>query len=155
MFFFLFSFREKHPVQVELSLHHPTPPPYPSSVSSVPSVRMARLHFARIRLAQEGVRPPHKAEERGNLHTQSEHKGSEAEEGAVPLVVILEPLVLGVLPASILPVASTLLVGVLGLLGVLGATGTGPGVWRGLGEVVEKARKELAVVEESEEKKEK
>jgi hypothetical protein len=115
---------------------------------------MARLHFARIRLAQEGIRLPHNAEERGNLHTHTEHKGSEAEEGAVPLVVILEPLVLGVLPASILPVVSTLLVGVLGLLGVLGATGTGPGVWRELGVVVEKARKELAVVE-SKEKKEK
>ena len=148
---FFFFFREKHPVQVALSLHHPIPPLYPSSVSSVPSGRTTRFHFARIRLAQEGVRLPHNAKERGNPHTHTEHKGSEAEEGAVPLVVILEPLVLGVLPSSILPVVSTLLVGVLGLLGVLGATGT-TGVWKELGEVVEKARKELAVVGESEEK---
>ena len=69
----------------------------------------------------------------------------------MPLVIILEPLVLGVLPASILPMVSTLPLGVLGLLNVLGATGTA-GVWRELEEVVEKARKELAVVEESKEK---
>jgi len=118
-------------------------------MSSVPSVRMARLHFARIRLAQEGVRLPHNVEERANPHTYREHKGSEGEEGAVPLVVILEPLVLGVLPASVLPV-STLLLGVLGLLGLLGAMGT-TGVWRELGGVVERARNELAVIEESKE----
>ena len=141
-------------MQVALSLHRPTPPPHPSSMSSVPSVRTARLHFARIRLTQEGIRLPRKVEERGNPRTHTEHKGSEDEEGAVPLVVILEPLVLGVLPASVLPVVSALLLGVLGLLGVLSATGT-TCVRRQLGEVVERARKELAVVEESKEKEKK
>ena len=150
----VFFFFEKHPVQVALSLHSPTPPPYPSSMSSVPSVRMARLHFARIRLAQEGIRVPHTVEERGNSQAHTEHKGEEDREGTVPLVVILEPLVLGMLPASVLPVVSTLLLGVLGLLGLLGATGT-TGIWRELGEVVERARKELAVVEESKEKEKK
>ena len=115
---------------------------------------MARLHFARIRLAQEGIRLPHNAEERGNPHTHTEHKGEEDGEGTVPLVVILEPLVLGMLPASVLPVVFTLLLGVLGLLGVLSATET-TGVWRELGEVVERARKELAVVEESKRKEKK
>lgn len=110
---------------------------------------MARLQFARIRLAQEGVRPPHDLEGRANARTHGEHKDPGGEEGAVPLVIVLEPLVLGVLPASVLPVVSTLLLGTLGFLSLLGATGT-TGVWRELGEVVERARKELGVVEESE-----
>jgi len=63
----------------------------------------------------------------------------------VPLVVLLEPLVLGVLPASVLPIVAT-------LLGVLGAVACGvlPCVLRGmLGEVVERARRELALLGES------
>jgi len=67
------------------------------------------------------------------------------------LVVLLEPLVLGVLPASVLPVAALLL-----LLGMLGSTTAvrAAWVWGAFGEVVERVRKELAVVEESEDRKE-
>lgn len=87
-----------------------------------------RLHLARIRLRQEGIPVP------GTR--QREHR----EEG-VPLVVLLEPLILGVLPASVLPTVVTLLV----LLGVVACTVL-PYVLRSvLGEVVEKARRELAL----------
>jgi hypothetical protein len=65
----------------------------------------------------------------------------------VPLVVLLEPLVLGVLPASVLPIVVTLL-GVL-----LGAVACGVLLLRCvvdsvLGEVVERARRELALLGE-------
>ena len=138
---------QKHPVQVALSLHRPQPAA--PSTSSAPSVRTSRLHFARIRLAQEGIRVPRNAEERGT-HTEHGDPDSDSEDGLVPLplVVILEPLALGVLPVSILPAAAALLLlGVLGVWGVLGATMAR--VRRDLGEVVERARRELGVVEES------
>ena len=90
-----------------------------------------RLHLAQIRLQQEGVPVP------GTR--QREHR----EEG-VPLVVLLEPLVLGVLPVSVLPTVVTLLV----LLAVV-ACSVLPYVSKSvLGEVVEKARRELALLEE-------
>lgn len=69
----------------------------------------------------------------------------------MPLVVILEPLVLGVLPASMLPVAALMVL--LGMLGPIAAARAG-WVWGAFGEVVGRVRRELAVVEESEEKKE-
>jgi hypothetical protein len=70
------------------------------------------------------------------------------------LVVVLEPLVLGVVPASVLPVGAALLL-LLGVLGSLGSTtAVGGWVWGPLGEVVERVRGELAVVEEGEERKE-
>jgi len=135
------SWPASHPVQVELSLHRPR-----LASSSAPSVRMSRLHFARIRITQEGIRVPNQVEEQG---TQDEK-----DEEGVPLVVFLEPLVLGVLPASVLPVAVALLL--LGVLGIVGAT-TKAGeacVRRAFGGVVERARRELVAVEESEERKE-
>ena len=90
-----------------------------------------RLHLVQIRLLQEGIPVP------GTL--QREHR----EEG-VPLVVLLEPLVLGVLPASVLPTVVALLV----LLGVV-ACSVLPYVLKiVLGEVVERARKELALLGE-------
>jgi hypothetical protein len=90
-----------------------------------------RLHIARIRLKQEGVPVP------GTR--QREHR----EEG-VPLVVLLEPLILGVLPASVLPTVMALLI----LLGVV-ACSVLPYVLRSvLGEVVEGARRELALLGE-------
>jgi hypothetical protein len=61
-------------------------------------------------------------------------------EGVVPLIVLLEPLILGVLPASVVPVCWTLLV----VLGVV-AWGVLPCVWGIVEEVVRRARRELAV----------
>jgi hypothetical protein len=123
-------------VQVELSLQrsHPVLPSAPSESS----VRTARFHFARIRLTQEGIRTPHKVEEQ-DAHDEKEEEG-------VPLVVLLEPLILGVLPVSVLPVAVVLvLLSVLGTL--LGATtALGSGVRKAFGEVVERARRELELV---------
>jgi hypothetical protein len=90
-----------------------------------------RLHLARIRLEQEGIPvPQYQHEGRGTQHREKE---------GVPLVVLLEPLVLGVLPASVLPIVVTLL----GVLGAVACTVL-PCVLGGmLGEVVEKARREL------------
>ena len=66
----------------------------------------------------------------------------------MPLVVLLEPLVFGVLPASVVPTVVTLLV----LLGVLACTVL-PYVLRSvLGKVVESARRELALLGERERK---
>jgi len=61
--------------------------------------------------------------------------------------VRLEPLVLGVLPASVVPTAVT----VLCVLCVL-AYGVLPRIWARLGRVVESARGELAALEERKEK---
>jgi hypothetical protein len=91
-------------------------------------VRTARLHLARIRLTQEGVRVPTAV-------------GKEADE-VVPLVVLLEPLVLGVLPVSVIPVGWTLLV----VLGVV-ACWVLPSVWGRVEKVAERARRELALEE--------
>ncbi len=114
-------------MQVSLKLHRPiaSSPTAPSSVHA-DTMAPQRLHLARIRLKQEGIPVP------GTR--QREHR----EEG-VPLVVLLEPLVLGVLPASVLPTVVTLLV----LLGVV-ACSVLPYVMSVLGEVVERARRELA-----------
>ena len=89
-----------------------------------------RLHLARIRLKQEGVPVP------GTRQRESNEEG-------VPLVVLLEPLLLGVLPASVLPTVVTLLV----VLGVM-ACCVLPYVLRNVLEVVERARRELALLEE-------
>jgi hypothetical protein len=89
-----------------------------------------RLHLARIRLEQEGIPVPRRPQ-----HREGE---------GVPLVVLLEPLVLGVLPASVLPTVVT-------LMGVLGALACSvlPCVLGGmLGGVVERARRELALLGE-------
>lgn len=62
----------------------------------------------------------------------------------MPLVVLLEPLILGVLPASVLPTVMALLI----LLSVV-ACSVLPYVLRSvLGEVVEGARRELALLGE-------
>lgn len=89
---------------------------------------LRRLHLARIRLKQGGVPVPGTQQKEGS------------EEG-VPLVVLLEPLLLGVLPASVLPTVVT-------LLAVLGVTACSvlPYVLRNVLEVVERARRELEVV---------
>jgi hypothetical protein len=88
------------------------------------------------------MRIPRVAEERDGL-AHAEHE----EEEGVPLVVTLERLVLGVLPASALPVSALLL-----LLGMLGSTTVvrAAWVWGAFGEVGERVRRELAVLEESE-----
>ena len=128
---------KKHPAQVALTLHRPPAAP-PPSTSAVPSAaRTKRLHLVRIRLAQEGVRVPVATRQRGRVD----------EVEAVPLVVLLEPLVLGVLPASVLPT-------VVALLGVLGAIACGvlPCVFRMLRGVVHRARTELAELEKEEKK---
>ena len=67
--------------------------------------------------------------------------GKEADE-VVPLVVLLEPLVLGVLPVSVIPVVWTLLV----VLGVV-ACCVLPSVWGLVEEVARKAKGELALEE--------
>jgi len=129
---------KKYPVQVSLELHRPivsSSATAPSSSARTDTMARRRLHLARIRLKQEGIPVPGAR--------QREHR----EEG-VPLVVILEPLVLGVLPASVLPTVVTLLV----LLGVV-ACSVLPYVLRSLlGEVVERARRELALLGERKEK---
>jgi hypothetical protein len=124
--------KKKYPVQVLLKLHRPivSSATAPSSSARTDTMARRRLHLARIRLKQEGIPVP------GTQ--QREHR----EEG-VPLVVLLEPLVLGVLPASVLPTVVTLLV----LLGVM-ACGVLPYVLSVLGEVVEKARRELVLLGE-------
>ena len=60
----------------------------------------------------------------------------------VPFVVRLEPLILGDLPASVMPVLSTLLV-------VLTAAtyGVVPAVWRVVGDAAGKAGRELEALE--------
>ncbi|KAI9459653.1 hypothetical protein BJY52DRAFT_353659 [Lactarius psammicola] len=117
------SWPASHPATVSISLH-PAPPPPPSA--SAP-VRTARLHLARVRLTEEGVRVPMLTHATGM---------------PVPLVVRLEPLVLGVLPASVLPVAATLLV-------MLAATAYGvlPYVLRIVENAVGMARRELEFLE--------
>ncbi|KAI0299907.1 hypothetical protein BC826DRAFT_994024 [Russula brevipes] len=104
------------------------------------SARTARVHLARIRLTQEGIRVPHRAR-RESL------RGEVEEEEGVPLVVLLEPLMLGVLPASVLPTVAA-------LLGVLGAVACGvlPFVWGVLAEVAARTRREVAALEERKER---
>jgi hypothetical protein len=118
-------------VQVSLKLYRPivSSATAHSSSARTDTVAPRRLHLARIRLKQEGIPAP------GTQ--QREHR-----EG-VPLVVLLEPLILGVLPASVLPTVVTLLV----LLGVV-ACSVLPYVLRMLGEVVERARREIALLGE-------
>ena len=107
----------------------------PSSYVRTDTMTPRRLHLAHIRLKQEGIPVP-------------DTRQREDREEGVPLVVLLEPLVLGVLPASVLPTVVTLLV----LLGVV-ACSVVPYVLRSvLGEVVEKARRELALSRERKEK---
>ncbi|KAH9046961.1 hypothetical protein EDB83DRAFT_2523228 [Lactarius deliciosus] len=116
------SWPASHPAAVALSLH-PAPPPPPSASP----VRTARLHLARLRLTEEGVRVP--------VLSTAQHQ-------PVPLVVRLEPLMLGVLPASVLPVAATLLV-------VLAAAACGvlPPVLRVVEGAVGTARREFELLE--------
>ena len=123
-------------MQVSLKLHHPIVSSATAPSSSARSdTAPRRLHLARIRLKQEGIPVPNTQ--------QKEHREEE-----VPMVVLLEPLVLGVLPASVLPTVVTLLV----LLGVV-ACSVLPYVLRSVtGEVVERARRELALLGETKEK---
>jgi len=118
-------------VQVSLELHRPIVSSA-TAPSSSDTMAPRRLHLARIRLKQEGIPVP----------------GTRQREEGVPLVVLLEPLVLGVLPASVLPTVVALLV----LLGVM-ACSVLPYVLKSvLGEVVERARTELALLGEGKEK---
>jgi len=124
--------KKKYPVQVSLKLHRPIVSSATAASSSARTDTMAprRLYLARIRLKQEGVPVP------GTRQRESSEEG-------VPLVVLLEPLLLGVLPASVLPTVVTLLV----VLGVM-ACGVLPYVLRNVLEVVERARRELALLGE-------
>ena len=124
--------KKKYPVKVSLKLHRPVVSSAAAASSSVRTDAMTpqRLHLARIRLKQEGVPIP------GTRQRESSEEG-------VPLVVLLEPLLLGVLPASLLPTVVTLLV----VLGVM-ACCVLPYVLRNVLEVVERARRELALLEE-------
>ena len=113
-----------------LKLHRPiiSSAPAPSSSARTDTVAPRRLHIARIHLKQEGIPV----------------QGTWQREEGVPLVVLLEPLVFGVLPASVLPTVVTLLV-----LLVVVACSALPYVLRSvLGNVVERARKELSLLEE-------
>jgi hypothetical protein len=92
-----------------------------------------RLYLARVRLEQEGIPVP----QRQHGTQLSQHREGEG----VPLIVFLEPLALGVLPASVLPIVVTLL----GVLGVLACSVLPCVLGRVLGEVVEGARRELAL----------
>jgi hypothetical protein len=134
---FIFLIFEKYPVQVKLSLHRPVISSTAPSSARTDIAAPRRLHLARIRLEQEGVPvPQYQHAGRGAQHREKE---------GVPLVVLLEPLVLGVLPASVLPIVVT-------LLGVLGAAACSvlPCVLGGmLGEVVERARREITLLGES------
>jgi len=132
------SWPASHPVQVALSLHSPALP----SASS--SERTARVHFARIRLVQEGVRVPN---HHAGIELGPENRYGEGGSEAVPLVVLLEPLLLGVLPTSVAPTAVTVLCVLVFL-----AYGVLPRIWARLGRVVESARGELAALEETKEK---
>lgn len=69
-------------------------------------------------------------------------QGSHATDVRVPLVVRLEPLVLGVLPASVLPVVATLLVVL-----ATAAYGVLPPVLRVIENAVGAARRELEFLE--------
>ena len=117
-----YSYTSQHPATVAISLH---PPPTLESAST--HARNARLHLARIRLTEEGVRVP---------------ALSQDEIMPVPFVVRLEPLVLGVLPLSVIPVVSTLLV-------VLAAAAYGvvPAVLKVVGDATGEAGRELEVLE--------
>ena len=117
-----FSHTSQHPATVAISLHPP-----PASESASAHARTARLHLARIRLTEEGVRVP----------ALTHHAIM-----PVPFVVRLEPLILGVLPASVMPVLATLLV-------VLTAAtyGVVPAVLRVVGDAAAKAGKELEALE--------
>jgi hypothetical protein len=128
------SWPASYPVQVALSLYPVIPSAAPSSAHTG-TMSPRRVHLARIRLEQEGIPIPRR-----------EHREGEG----VPLVVLLEPLVLGVLPASVLPIVGTLL-GVL-LMAAVSYSVLLPRVLGDdkLGEVVERARRELAERKEKE-----
>jgi hypothetical protein len=113
----------QHPATVAISLH---PPPSSASASDSAPVRSARYHLARVRLTEEGVRVP----------------AASTLDAAVPLVVRLEPLVLGILPPSVIPVVATLLV-------VLAAAAYGvvPAVLRVIEDAAGMAGRELEMVE--------
>ena len=132
---FILSLKKKYPVQVALSLHRPIISSATPSSAHTGIMTPRRLHLARIRLEHEGIPIPR--------HQHREGEG-------VPLVVLLEPLVLGVIPASVLPIVATLLV-------VLLMTAISYSVFfprvsgdRRFGEVVERARRELAERKEKE-----
>ena len=92
---------KNYPVQVALSLHRPV------VSSAVPSsADMGIMAPRRLQLEQESIPIP---------RCQHDGRGTQHREGEVPLIVFLEPLVLGVLPASALAIVVTLL----GALGVV------------------------------------
>ena len=77
------------------------------------------------------------------MPSANEQEEEEEEEVVmVSFIVLLEPLILGVLPMSVIPVVWTLLV----VLGV-GTCGVLPWVWKTVEEVARRARSELEVEE--------
>jgi hypothetical protein len=103
----LLLFVKKYPVQVALSLHRPVESSAVPSSADMGIMAPRRLHLARLQLEQESILIP---------RCQHDGRGTQHREGeGVPLIVFLEPLVLGVLPASALAIMVTLL-GVLGVV---------------------------------------
>ncbi|KAI0275377.1 hypothetical protein BC834DRAFT_965762 [Gloeopeniophorella convolvens] len=98
------------------------PASHPADIALNVHPTSSRHLLARVRVTNEGVRAP----------------GDTRPPQAVPLVVVLEPLLLGVLPASVLPV-------LLFLLPVLGVAGTVvlPRVQKMVGRLTQEARREL------------
>jgi hypothetical protein len=97
---------------------------------------MARLYIAQIHLTRAGIRVPYSS------------VAVEEKVAMVSLIVLVEPLVLGVLPMSVIPVIWTWL----GVLGV-GTCGVLPWVWRTVEDAARRARSELEVEDKDKEKK--
>ena len=132
----LLLFVKNYPVQVALSLHRPVVSSAVPSSADMGIMAPRRLHLARLQLEQESIPIP---------RCQHDGRGTQHREGeGVPLIVFLEPLVLGVLPASALAIVVTLL----GALGVV-ACSVLPCVLGGMpGEVLDGARRELVFLGE-------
>jgi hypothetical protein len=113
---------------MSIELHRPivSSATAPSSSARTDTMELRRLHLARIRLKQEGIPVP----------------GTRQREDGVPLLVLLEPLIVVVLPASMVPTVVTLLV----LLGVMGCRYVY--MRRVLGEIMERTRRELVLLDE-------
>jgi hypothetical protein len=130
---------KKYHVEVVPSLHHPivSSTTTPSSSARTDILLPRRCHLSRIRLKKEGI-----------AVARTRQRDCREDSEGVLLVVLLEPLILGILPVSLLP---TVQLGVPGA--AAGACIVLPWVLvGGLGEVVERARRELALLGERKEK---